>query len=202
MRVLIACEESQTVCKEFRRLGHDAYSCDILPCSGGYPEWHIQEDVRNILYYGWDLIIAHPPCTYLCIGSAVRMFPGGVRDEDRYKLAMQGKEFFNLFYNFERCKHIAIENPIPLHCVGLPKPDQIIQPYMFGEPFSKKTCLWLKGLPQLLPNPFFVPNFKPYVSRRGNPGASSARDRSLTFQGIAHAMAIQWSEFMEDLGYE
>ena len=151
MRVLIACEESQAVVKRYRALGHDAYSCDIEPCSGGHPEWHIMGDVTPLLKQKWDLIIAFPPCTYMTNGGAVRMYPKkGEICPDRYAKAMEAKAFFMLFYEAD-CPHICIENPMPMNIIGLPEKSQIVQPYQFGDPFSKKTYLWLKGLPKLEP---------------------------------------------------
>jgi len=162
LRILLACEESQAVTKAFRDLGHEAFSCDLQECSGGYPEWHTQGDVTELLKQHWDIVIAFPPCTYMTNGGAVRMYPQkGVIDQDRYKKAMEAKEFFMLFYNLN-CKYVAIENPVPMSIIGLPKYDQIIQPYMFGEPFSKKTCLWLKGLPKLQPTEILT-EYQPYI---------------------------------------
>lgn len=203
MKVLVACEESQEVCKAFREIGHEAYSCDIQDCSGGHPEWHIKADVMEILKIKWDLIIAHPPCTYMSAAGACRMYPRkGQIDEERLAKAMEAKEFFMKILNAD-CPRIAIENPLPLKCVGLPKPTQYIQPYQFGEPWSKLTGLWLKGLPQLVPSEF-VADYKPYVScgtsrNKGNKDKSgfsraggAQKARSKTFPGIARAMAEQW----------
>lgn len=130
-RVLVACEESQRVCISFRERGIEAYSCDILPCSGGHPEWHYQGDVRNVLYGDWDLIIAHPPCTYLSNAGARFLYPKGVLNNQRLKQGQEAAEFFMMLYNAP-CKHIAVENPIPSKIYGLPPYTQIIQPYMFG----------------------------------------------------------------------
>lgn len=162
MRVLVACEESQRVTMAFRERGHEVYSCDILECSGGHPEWHILGDALpmingNCLFTTmdgvlhkidrqWDLLIAHPPCTYLTNASAVRMRVNGVINQERYEKAMKAKEFFMAFYNAD-CDHIVIENPVPLKLVDLPPYTQIIQPYEHGEPYSKRTCLWLKNVP-------------------------------------------------------
>lgn len=149
MKILIACEESQTVCKAFRKLGHKAYSCDILPCSGGEPQWHIQGDVLEVLDKDWDMIIAHPPCTYLTV-TGNRWF----KDEykDRFPTRKQDREdaviFFEKIAN-NKCLKICIENPLGIMSTRLRKPEQIIQPYQFGHIEAKKTCLWLKGLPQL-----------------------------------------------------
>ena len=162
MKVLIACEESQAVCIEFRKLGHEAYSCDILPCSGGHPEWHIQGDVLEQLDKGWDLMIAHPPCTFLS-GSSVQWL-SHPEDNDlefekrrphpkypnRRQDMIDSIEFVKKLYN-SPINHIAIENPVGLLSSRWRKPDQIIQPYMFGDEATKTTCLWLKNLSALLP---------------------------------------------------
>lgn len=202
MRILIACEEIQAVCKEMRKLGHEAYSCDIIPCSGGHPEWHLQVDATEFLKMQWDMIIAHPPCTYLTNAGARWLYAGNSINKDRYAKGLIAKDFFMKFYN-ANCEKIAIENPIPSKIFGLPKYTQTIQPYEFGEPYSKKTCLWLKGLPPLLPTEI-IADHVPYVSsgsysRTHDPkfkGVSrkggAARVRSKTFPGIARAMAKQW----------
>jgi len=202
VRVLVACEESQEVCKAFRALGHEAYSCDIQECSGGHPEWHIQGDVLPLLNEKWDLIIAHPPCTYLSNAGARWLYAGGKLNQDRYKKGLEGKEFFLKFLN-ANCGHVAIENPIPSSVYDLPQYTQVIQPYEFGDPWSKKTCLWLKGLPPLQPTEI-ISDHKPFCSsgsysKNHDPkykGASrkggSAKSRSKTFPGIARAMAEQW----------
>lgn len=141
LKVLVACEESQAVTIELRKLGHEAYSCDVLPCSGGHPEWHLQQDVIPLLEQDWDMILAFPPCTYLTAAGACRMYPTkGNIDENRYKLALEAKDFFMMFLN-ANCKHIAVENPRPLKVVDLPIESQRIQPYMFGEPYTKLTYL-------------------------------------------------------------
>lgn len=163
MRVLIACEESQEVCKAFREKGHEAYSCDIQECSGGHPEWHLRVDAIELLKMKWDLIIAHPPCTYMSSAGACRMFPHkGQIDENRLQKGLEAKEFFLKFWN-ANCERIVIENPRPLKCIGLPKQSQSIQPYEFGEPWSKLTYLWVKGLPPLIPTELVL-NYRPYVS--------------------------------------
>lgn len=146
MRVLVACEESQAVTIELRRLGHEAYSCDIQDCSGGHPEWHIKGDALELLKMKWDMLIAFPPCTYMTKAGAVRMRVKGKINQDRYEKAMQAKSFFMAFYNADVPK-IAIENPTPMKLIGLPQYTQAIQPYEHGHPYSKRTCLWLKGLP-------------------------------------------------------
>lgn len=205
MKVLIACEESQAVCKAFRERGHEAFSCDLVPCSGGHPEWHIQGDVLPLLNDKWDLIIAHPPCTYMSKAGARWMYPtAGNISQERLAKAMKAKEFFLAILNAD-CDRIAIENPRPLKVVELPKPTQVIQPYQFGHPYSKATCLWLKGLSPLEPTEVLT-EYKPYcpsntggVSRGqsyNKGGAIRAADdcvnRSKTFDGIAKAMAEQW----------
>lgn len=219
MNVLVACEESQAVCKAFREKGHNAFSCDILECSGGHPEWHIQGDVLpllngyksfetsdgryhdNVVNGKWDLIIAHPPCTYMSKAGARWMFPKANQvSQERLKLAMAAKEFFFKILNAE-CERIAVENPIPLKIVGLPIPTQKIQPYQFGHPYSKCTCLWLKNLEPLKPTNILT-EYKPYLPSntggfaRGKGGsrgvAHDAKTASKTFGGIAKAMAEQW----------
>jgi hypothetical protein len=153
MKVLIACEESQRICTEFRKLGHEAYSCDIIECSGGHPEWHIMQDVIPILNGNcefetvdgtkhkiegkWDLIIAHPPCTYLSNAGARFLYPKGVLNENRLNLGLAAKEFFMKLYNAD-CEKICVENPIPSRVFGLPKYSQTVQPYEHGHPFKKK----------------------------------------------------------------
>lgn len=161
MNVLVACEESQAVCKAFRARGHNAFSCDLKPCTGGHPEWHIQGDVLPLLERKWDLIIAHPPCTYMSKAGARWMYPtAGNISQERFAKAMKAKEFFLKILNAD-CERIAIENPRPLKIVELPKPSQVIQPYQFGHPYSKATCLWLKGLPPLEPTEVLT-EYKPY----------------------------------------
>ena len=201
MRVLVACEESQEVCKAFRAKGHEAYSCDIQECSGGHPEWHIQGDVLPLLKEKWDLIIAHPPCTYMSKAGARFMYlTAGNVNRERLEKALQAKDFFMKFMNAD-CDKICIENPTPLKIVGLPKESQVIQPYQFGHPYSKRTLLWLKGLPELKPTNILT-EYTPYLPSntggfaRGEGGsrgvAHNAKDASKTFRGIAQAMAEQW----------
>lgn len=192
LKVLIACEESQTSCIEFRKLGHNAFSCDLQKCSGGHPEWHIQGDVLQYIQDDWDLIIAHPPCTYMCQASSIRLFPNGQLDKIRLQKVKAAKAFFMEFYNAE-CEHIAIENPRPLKIVGLPWSSQVIQPYQFGEPWSKETHLWLKNLPLLRPTQI-ISTHKCFTSYKW-----TAKDRSKTFKGIAAAWAHQWSRFLLSL---
>ena len=145
MKVLVACEESQEVCKAFRARGHEAYSCDIQDCSGGHPEWHIKADALELLKLKWDLIIAHPPCTDLAVSGA-RWFAEKRADGRQQKSI----DFFMRFVNAD-CPHIAIENPVCIMSRIYRKPDQIIQPWQFGHGETKKTCLWLKGLSPLQP---------------------------------------------------
>jgi len=200
MKILIACEESQAVCKAFREKGHEAYSCDILPCSGGHPEWHIQGDVLEQLEKDWDMIIAHPPCTDLAVSGA-RHFAKKIADGSQQKSI----EFFMRFTDL-KCPKVMIENPIGIMSSKWRKPDQIIQPYQFGHSVSKSTCLWLKGLPKLVPtNIVDKGEFFEWVDkktgkkkrqslwyyqalRQKNTGGL----RSKTFLGIAEAMANQW----------
>ena len=202
MKVLVACEESQAVCKAFRELGHEAYSCDIIDCSGGHPEWHIKGDALELLKLKWDLIIAHPPCTYLTNAGARWLHAGGTLNQKRYALGIEAREFFMAFYNAD-CPKIAVENPVPASVFNLPEYSQVIQPYEFGHPYSKKTCLWLKGLEPLKPTQV-IEDHVPFISsgtysKTHDPrykGASrkggSAKSRSKTFPGIAKAMAEQW----------
>ncbi len=152
MRILVACEESQAVTIEMRRLGHEAYSCDIQECSGGHPEWHLQQDVIPLLTEKWDMIIAHPPCTYLTV-SGNRWFNVeryGAKAIERARNREEAARFFMAFVEAD-APCIAIENPIGWMNTHYRKPDQIIQPYQFGHPYTKQTCLWLKGLPKLVP---------------------------------------------------
>lgn len=205
IKILVACEESQAVTKAFVSFGLDAYSCDIQPCSGGYPEWHIQGDAIAEAYSGkYDLMIAHPPCTFMSNAGACRMYPTkGNIDNDRLAKAMEAKEFFIKMLNAP-IKHIAIENPLPLSIVGLPTANQIIQPYQFGDPFSKKTLLWLKNLP-ILNHTNVLSEWKPFIASgtsrnagktKGEKFAHGSKQRSKTFDGIAKAMARQWGDYI------
>lgn len=217
MKVLVACEESQAVTIELRKLGHEAYSCDIIPCSGGHPEWHIQSDVIPLIngdcafftddgashyqFGTWDMIIAFPPCTYLSNAGACRLYPHkGQIDPVRYQKGLEGKAFFMQFYNAD-CPKIAIENPVSSSVFQMPPHSQEIQPYEFGHPYTKKTRLWLKGLPKLEPTEIVKPT-GPFIpagtgrkdkSKYGVKGcAHESTPRSKTFSGIARAMAEQW----------
>lgn len=150
MKVLIACEESQEVCKAFRAKGHEAYSCDVIPCSGGHPEWHLQCDATQLLKISWDMIIAFPPCTYLSNAGACRLYPQkGVLNQSRYEKGLAAKDFFLQFYN-AKCPRIAVENPVSSRIYKMPPHTQEIQPFQYGHPYTKKTRLWLKGLPPLV----------------------------------------------------
>ena len=194
MKILVACEESQRVCIELRKLGHEAYSCDILPCSGGRPEWHLQQDVLPLLNEKWDMIIAFPPCTYLSNAGARHLFPGGKLNEERYKKGLLAKELFMSIYNAD-CSKIAIENPTPSKIYGLPEKTQVIQPWQFGHPYSKRTQLWLKGLPKLIPTN--IVEVESSCRKAGNWFNKGGKDRQInrskTFPGIAKAMAEQWT---------
>lgn len=204
MRVLVACEESQEVTIELRKLGHEAFSCDLQECSGGHPEWHILGDAIKEAYYGkYDMMIGHPPCTFISKAGARWMYPvAGIVNRDRYLKAMDAKEFFLKLLNAP-IDRIAIENPVPLKIVGLPIHSQSIQPYEYGHEFSKKTLLWIKGLPQLQPTNI-ITDYKPYLpsntggKKRGQKYQFkniSQKDSSKTFPGIAKAMAEQWGRF-------
>lgn len=201
MRVLVACEESQTVANAFREAGHEAYSCDLVECSGGHPEYHLRADALEILKIKWDMIIAHPPCTYMSKAGARWMYPkAGELSQERYDLAMKAKAFFMRFLMAD-CPIICVENPRPLKVVRLPPPTQVIQPYEYGHPYSKATLLWLKGLPPLQPTKImtehtpFLPSNTGAFSRGGGGSKGTAHDpvtASKTFPGIAKAMVDQW----------
>ena len=222
-KVLIACEESQRVCIAFRERGHEAYSCDILECSGGHPEWHIQGDVLPILNGycefetmdgerhkvsgQWDLVIAHPPCTDLAVSGA-RWFPEKQKDGRQQKSIV-----FFMQMALANCERIAVENPVCIMSSAWRKPDQVIQPYMFGEQARKTTCLWLKNLPKLAATKIVDPG--EIVGKGFSVGASldAARDergkimrwndprtakaRSKTAKGIGKAMAEQWGALLD-----
>ena len=204
MKVLVACEESQRVTLAFRELGHKAYSCDIEPCSGGHPEWHIQGDALDVINDGWDLLIAHPPCTYLTV-TGNRWFNVeryGEKAIERHRLREEAATFFMNFVQAD-CPRIAVENPIGYMSTVFRKPDQIIHPYMFGDPERKATCLWLKGLIPLKPTNVVEPRIVRYKNGKGTdsawhvetlklPPKERAKERSKTFPGIAKAMAEQW----------
>ncbi|MEK7500208.1 MAG: DNA cytosine methyltransferase [Patescibacteria group bacterium] len=192
-RVLVACEESQIVCKAFRARGHEAYSCDILSTSGNNPEWHIQGDVVPLLGKDWDLIVAFPPCVHLSVSGA-RHFEEKRKDGRQ----QQAIDFFMLFTNL-KCSKVAIENSVGIMSTFYRKSDQIIQPHQFGHPESKKTCLWLKGLPLLTPTNVLDPpasgrwdNQTPSGQNKLGPSAERSRIRSKTYTGIADAMSKTW----------
>ena len=201
MRILIACEYSGTVRDAFIRAGHDAMSCDLLPTDAPGP--HYQGDVMNIIDDGWDMMVAHPPCTYMSCAGACRMYPQkGIVDFERLAKAMEAKNFFMCLLNAP-IPRICVENPKPLNILGLPAETQIIQPWMFGEPYTKKTLLWLKNLKLLTRTNVITQGVVPFcpsntsrklggkslgAAKRGN----DSKNRSATFQGIADAMANQW----------
>ena len=220
MKVLVACEESQTVCKAFRERAHEAYSCDIQEPSGGHPEWHILGDAIAALDGGvittmdgkqhdvgkWDLVIAHPPCTFISNAGACRLYPQkGQLDYKRFSDGLKGKLFFMHFYlyGYFGVGKIVIENPVPSRVFEMPEHSQVVQPYEYGDPFSKKTYLWEFGVPPLEPTNILT-EYKPFVScgtssNKGNPdkagvsrkgGVSKARSKFSA--GIAAAMAEQW----------
>lgn len=203
MKVLVACEESQRVCTAFRKRGHEAYSCDILDCSGGHPEWHIKDNVLNHLDEGWDLIIAHPPCTYLTVAGN-RWFNVSKYGDAAVKRLEERTSAIRFFLDFvdAPCNKIAIENPVGVMSTIYRKPDQIIQPYQFGHPERKATCLWLKGLSPLTPTNIVEPDIIRHKSGRTDsrlhfetlklPKEQRSIERSKTFEGIAEAMAEQW----------
>jgi hypothetical protein len=195
-KILIACEESQTVCKAFREKGFEAYSCDIQDCSGGHPEWHIKGDVLDVINDGWDLIIAHPPCTHLAVSGA-RWFKEGIKP---LSLQDEASDFFMKFIN-ANCKYIAVENPICIMSTRYRKPDQIINPFQFGHPEQKKTCLWLKGLPKLKEtnNVYDYMMTLPVKERTRIHwlGSNKSKERSKTYEGIAKAMADQWGDYLK-----
>lgn len=185
MKILVACEESQAVTIELRRLGHEAYSCDIEPCSGGHPEWHLQQDVIPLLTQKWDMILAFPPCTHLAVSGA-KWF-AAKRADGRQQNAI---DFFMRFANSD-CPRIAIENPVGIMSTVWKKPDQIIQPWQFGHGETKKTCLWLKGLPPLVPTN--IVDGREQRIWKMPPSADRAKERAKTFPGVARAMAEQWA---------
>lgn len=218
MKILVACEESQAVTKELRRLGHDAYSCDIIECSGGHPEWHIMQDVLPLLNGNcsfktmdgtghkvegkWDMLIAFPPCTYLTNAGARHLWKNHELNQGRYQNGLEAKAFFLQFYNAD-CPRIAVENPTPSRVFELPKHSQTIQPWQFGHPFTKRTNLWLKGLPKLKPTNIVEPertwcpsgsySGKHNEKHRGVFTTDRAKNRSKTFHGIGQTMAEQWA---------
>lgn len=206
LNVLIACEESQAECSAFRALGHNAFSCDIQPCRPkGRQDWHIQGDVTPYLsgkttfrtmdgkrhsLEKWDLIIAHPPCTYLCKVSSVHMVKNGVLQQDRYEKMLLAKAFFCLCLNAQ-APFVAVENPLPMARAGLPKPDCFLHPCWFGVKYTKKTLFWLKNLPPIMPE-------KEYSNPKQFVRSSRGKYRSRTFPEVADAIARQWSAYILD----
>ena len=190
MKILVACEESQAVTKEFRKLGHEAYSCDIEPCSGGHPGWHLQQDVTELLKQEWDMIIAFPPCTDLCVSGA-RWFREKIADGRQQKA-------INFFMEIALapCPKIAIENPIGIMSSKYKKPSQIIHPWQFGHGETKATCLWLKGLPLL--EPINIVEGREARIHKMAPSKDRSKLRSKTFPGIAKAMAGQWGKTSQE----
>ena len=190
MRILVACEYSQVVCTAFRNKGHEAYSCDILPCEGGLPEWHIQDDVLKHLDDGWDMMIAHPPCTHLAVSGAA-WFKNKVVGQK------QALEFVKVLMNAD-IEKICIENPVSVISSRIKKPSQIIHPWQFGHMEQKTTCLWLKNLPRLKPTKVVHDQMMLLQKRERernhycSPGPDRWKIRSRTYQGIAYAMADQW----------
>jgi hypothetical protein len=221
MKILVACEESQAVTKELRKLGHEAFSCDLLPCSGGHTEWHYQQDVFEVIREGWDMMIAFPPCTYLAVSGARWMYNPEDKDLDfkdrrphpkhpnRRQQQADGLDFVKRLMDAPINK-IAIENPIGVISSNIRKPDQIVHPYHFGDKASKSTCLWLKNLPLLKhTNVVDKGEYFEFTSKKGvkkrmpmwyyralqNAKTPAERStlRSKTFKGIAEAMATQWT---------
>ena len=199
MRALVACEESQAVTSKLRAGGVEAYSCDLLPTSGRHPEWHIQADALEVAKMNWDMVIAFPPCTHLAVSGA-----SWFKDKQRDGRQQMGIGFFLAFTALDHVPRVAIENPVGIMSNVYRKPDQIIQPWMFGDPYEKKTCLWLKGLPQLVPTNIVTPPPRVKTGENGRTMAEWYADawslsphersvmRSKTFPGIAAAMAKQW----------
>ncbi len=237
INILVACEESQRVCTEFRKLGFNAFSCDLLPCSGGHPEWHFQHDVLEIIKNrggilqsgdseyidgDWDLMVAHPPCTFLAVSGAKWYYHPEDKDlpiekrrphpnfPTRAKDREEGAAFFMQLANAD-IKRIAIENPVGIMSTRFRKPDQIVQPWMFGDSASKKTCLWLKNLPKLEPTD--VVDEGEYIefgsgrrlAKWYSDGLTKTKTpeerrtwRSKTFPGFAKAIAEQWGKILID----
>ena len=222
MRLLVACEESQTVTKEFRALGHEAYSCDIIDQSGGHPEWHIMQDVLPLLngnctfrtmdgldhtiYGRWDMIIAFPPCTKTTNAGARHLWKGGKLNIHRYYEGLLGKALFLAIWAAD-CDKVVIENPTPSKVFEYPDPTQAVQPFEYGHPFTKKTLLWERGVDPLKPTNIVEPertwcpsgsySGKHEEKYRGMFTTERAKNRSKTFPGIARAMAEQWGSIME-----
>ena len=225
--LLVACEESQRVCVAFRQHGWEAYSCDIIDCSGGHPEYHIKQDVLPLLNGNcdfetcdgvkhhidrWNMLIAHPPCTELC-SAGQHWFSRGIKDP---KMREDAVDFFMRFINAD-CEHIAVENPIGIMSTRYRKPDCVVQPWQFGHSETKATCLWLKNLPSLVPTNIIkkpeggwenqqisngkYTGFKNYDENGKILAWNDPRTkviRSRTYIGIAEAMAEQWTKYLEE----
>ena len=219
MRIIVGCEESQIITQAFRDLGHEAYSCDLIPTSGKHPEWHFQEDIIEVMKREkFDLGIFHPPCTYLTISAnkwyadMPKRLSGVLVGQERLKARELAVEFFMKIVNLD-CPHIAIENPVGIMSTRYRKPNQVIQPWMFGHGETKATCLWLKGLPPLIATDIVEPQYVVYNSKKkgsskypmgragktkmpmlwkAGPSPTRSKERSKTFPGIAKAMAEQW----------
>jgi hypothetical protein len=211
MRILVACEESQAITKELRKLGHEAFSCDLLPCSGGHPEWHYQQDVFEVINKGWDMMIAHPPCTFLAVSGARWLYnKDGSKNIERWENQAKALDFVQKLMDAPIDK-IAIENPISVISSQIRKPDQIVHPWMFGDKASKSTCFWLKNLPLLKPtNIVEKGEFKEWIDKKtgklkrqatwyyealqkAKTPAERRTLRSKTFKGMAEAIAKQWT---------
>lgn len=222
-KLLVCCEESQRVCTAFRENGWEAYSCDIIECSGGHPEWHIMQDVTSLVNGNctfttcdgvqhridgeWDMLICHPPCTYLTNAGARHLWKGHQLNHERYEKGLEAKAFFMTFYNAS-CERIVIENPIPSKVFELPAYTQTIQPHDFygaQHPYTKRTCLWLKGVKPLEPIEPVEPiatycpsgsySHKHGDKHRGLFTKDRPKQRSKTFEGIARAMSEQWGHY-------
>lgn len=191
-KVLVACERSQVVCSAFRSFGVEAYSCDVLPCYGHHPEWHIQGDAIQVAYSGdWSLMIAHPPCTFLSnAGNRWLYLPDGSLNSVRLASMAAARDFFLALFNAP-IPRVCIENPKPNSRAQLPDCSQVIQPYYFGDPYSKYTMLWLRNLPGLMAT-CICSKYSSWTFKHSSPTV-----RSRTFPGIAHAMAMQWRGFVE-----
>ena len=211
MRILVACEESQAITKELRKLGHEAFSCDLLPCSGGHPEWHYQQDVFEVINKGWDMMIAHPPCTFLAVSGARWLYnKDGSKNIERWESQAKALDFVQRLMDAP-IEKIAIENPISVISSQIRKPDQIVHPWMFGDKASKSTCFWLKNLPKLEPtNIVEKGEFKEWIDKKTGKTKRQATWyyealqiaktpserrtlRSKTFKGMAEAIAYQWT---------
>ena len=210
MKILVACEESQAITKELRALGHEAFSCDLLPCSGGHPEWHLQQDVFDVIEKGWDMMIAHPPCTNLAVSGARWLYnKDGSKNEERWRNQAEALQFVQRLMDAPIDK-IAIENPVSVISSHIRKPDQIVHPWMFGDKASKSTCFWLKNLPKLEPTDIVEKGeFIEFISKKGikkrqpkwyfdalkeaKTPAERRTLRSKTFKGMAQAIAKQWT---------